>query len=289
MKTKKLFAYLLVVFGMSVATAQEDLLNQLEDSNSNIKQVEIAAFKGLQIGNMQSTKLPSKGETYIVIAHRFGDLTKGLDNFFGLDNAYTKIGGIYGVTNWLSLGLSRQTYNKTYELSAKYKFANQEVNGFPVTIVGYNTLDVNTKLSVDSYPGIKGSDRIAYTTQLPISRKFSNSFSFEITPIYVHKNLYDLIPGTEKEDQFVLGAGGRYKLTKRLSINLEYAARINSPENTLYHDPLSVGLDIETGGHVFQMVFSNSQPLNDVAVFTNATGKWNGGSIYFGFNMYRVF
>jgi hypothetical protein len=289
MNIKKLFTYLLVVFGIGFANAQDDLLNQLDNGSPKGKEAVIAAFKGLQIANMQSTKLPSKGETYIVIAHRFGDLTQGFDNFFGLDNAYTKIGGIYGVTNWLSLGVSRQTYNKTYELAVKYKFANQEETGFPVTIVGYNTMDINTKLSKDNYPNIKGNDRIAYTSQLLISRKFSKSFSLELAPIYVHKNLYDLIPGTEKKDQFVVGAGGRYKLTKRLSLNLEYAARIDAPENTLYHNPLSLGLDIETGGHVFQLVFSNSQPLNDVAVFTNATGKWNGGGIYFGFNMYRVF
>jgi hypothetical protein len=289
MKVRKFFTYLLVLFGIGFANAQDDLLNQLDNGTLKDKETVTAAFKTLQIVNMQSTKLLSKGETYIVIAHRFGDLTKGFDNFFGLDNAYTKIGGIYGVTNWLSLGVSRQTYNKTYEFAAKYKFANQEVNGFPLTIVGYNTIDINTKLSKDNYPNIKGNDRISFTSQLLISRKFSNSFSFEITPIYIHKNLYDLILGTEKEDQLVLGAGGRYKLTKRLSLNLEYAARINAPENTFYHNPLSLGLDIETGGHVFQLVFSNSQPLNDVAVFTNATGKWNGGSIFFGFNMYRVF
>lgn len=289
MKLKSIMTFSLVLFVYALASAQEDLLGQLDTVKLKEKTIETAAFKALQIGNMQSTKLASKGETYILIAHRFGDLTKGLDNFFGLDNAYTKIGAIYGVTNWLSLGASRQTYHKIYELTAKYKFANQETNGFPVTIVGYNTWDINTELSEDDYPQLKASDRYNYSTQLPISRKFSNSFSLEITPIYVHKNLYDLIPGTEKENQFLIGAGGRYKLTKRLSFNLEYAARINAPENTIYHNPLTLGLDIETGGHVFQLVFSNSQSLNDVAVFTNTTGKWNGGGIYFGFNMYRVF
>ena len=93
-------------------------------------------------------------------------------NFFGFDNALTKIGGIYGVTNWLSLGASRQTYNKTYEMTAKYKLANQEENGFPVTIVGYNTMDINSALKKDaSTPGLKFSNRLAYTTQILISRK----------------------------------------------------------------------------------------------------------------------
>ncbi len=287
---KKILGFVFVFFIAGNVFAQDDLLNQLDTIKSNEKQVETASFKGLQICNMQSTKLPAKGEWYMVVSHRFGDLTNGLTNFFGFDNALTKIGGIYGVTNWLSLGASRQTYNKTYEMTAKYKLANQEENGFPVTIVGYNTMDINSALKIDaSMPGLKFSNRLAYTTQILISRKISKKISVELAPIYVHKNLYDAI--LDQKDLLLVGAGARYKLTKRLSANLEYAARANLPEGfvSTYHNPLSVGLDIETGGHVFQLVVSNSQPMNDVAVFSNATGKWNGGSLYFGFNMYRVF
>jgi len=282
--------FLSLVFGLSVigqASAQDDLLKQLDTVKPKEKQVEIAAFKGLQICNMQSTKMTAKGEWYMLISHRFGDLTEGLDNFFGLDDAYTKIGAIYGITDGLSVGLSRQTNNKIYELTAKYRFKSQEIDGFPVTIVGYNTMDINTALSTDIYPGLQTYNRFAYTTQLLISRKFSEKFSAELTPIYIHKNLYDQT--TERENQFAIGTGARYKLTKRLSVNLEYAARIDAPESTVYHDLLSLGLDIETGGHIFQLVFSNCQTLNDVYVFSNATGKWNGGSLYFGFNLYRVF
>ncbi len=287
---KNFLGFVFVFFIVGNVFAQDDLLNQLDKIKSNEKQVETASFKGLQICNMQSTKLPAKGEWYMVVSHRFGDLTNGLTNFFGFDNALTKIGGIYGVTNWLSLGASRQTYNKTYEMTAKYKLANQEENGFPVTIVGYNTMDINSALKKDaSTPGLKFSNRLAYTTQILISRKISKKLSVELAPIYVHKNLYDGI--LDQKDLLLVGAGARYKLTKRLSANLEYAARANLPEGfvSTYHNPLSVGLDIETGGHVFQLVVSNSQPMNDVAVFSNATGKWNGGSLYFGFNMYRVF
>jgi len=285
----KLLKFTLLVswFGFCFANAQDDLLNELDSLKSNEKQIEIAAFKGMQIGTMQSTKLAAKKEWYLVISHRFGDLTNGLDNFFGLDNAYTKIGGIYGATNWLSLGFSRHTYGKTYEFTAKYKLANQEIDGFPVTIVGYNTIDMNTQLSTDVFPELKTTNRMAYSSQLPISRKFSSSFSLEINPIYIHKNLYE--QSSEQKDQFILAAGGRYKLSKRISLNVEYANLFNSPENKLYYNPLTIGMDIETGGHVFQMVFTNSQAMNDVAYFTNGVGKWNDKGIFFGFNMYRVF
>jgi hypothetical protein len=270
----------------SSAYAQDDLLKEIDTTWATSSTGN--AFKGLQICSMQSTKTAAKKEFYAVVSHRFGDLQHGLDNFFGLDNALTKIGVIYGLTDWLSVAGSRHTYNKTYELAAKYRLALQKEGGSPVTIVGYNTWDINSELEKELYPNLKAADRFAFSTQLLISRKFSEAISAEIAPVYVHKNLYE--PLYEEKDQFLVAAGGRCKITKRMSINLEYAARVNTPESTtLYKNPLTVGLDIETGGHVFQLVFSNSQPMNDVSYYTNAAGNWGKGSAYFGFNMYRVF
>lgn len=150
-------------------------------------------------------------------------------------------------------------------------------------------MDINSELDKDLYPGLKFNNRLAFTTQLLVSRKFSNSFSGELAGIFVHKNLYDAL--YDQKDVYLVGAGTRYKIAKRLSLNLDYAVRVNLSEDTqsIYHNPLTLGLDIETGGHVFQLVFSNSQPMNDVAMFSNASGDWTKGSLYFGFNMYRVF
>lgn len=287
MNLSKIALSLFFLFFCGIASAQDDLFKELDTDTIAKKEIETAAFKGLQVCTMQSTKLASKGEWYFIVAHRFGDLTEGFDNFFGFDNANSKIGGLYGATEWLTLGFSRHTLNKNYEFTAKYKFANQEVNGFPVTIVGYNTMDINSQLSKDEFPFLKTSNRLAFSTQLPISRKFSNSLSMEFNPIYIHKNLYD--PTLEASDNFLLALGGRYKLSKRLSLNMEYAFRLNAKETSLYHNPATIGLDIETGGHVFQLVFSNSQAMNDITYFTNASGIADGKGIYFGFNLYRVF
>lgn len=288
-KMKNFLGFMLVFFLTGNLFAQDDLLSQLDTIKSDEKQIEIAAFKGLQIANMQSTKLPAKGEWYMLVSHRFGDLSEGFNNFFGLDNALTKFGGIYGVTNWLSVGATRHTYNKTYEVTAKYKMANQQVNGFPVTIVGYNTMDINSALEKEVYPNLQFSDRLAFTTQLLVSRKVNEKLSVELGLINVYKNLYD--DSIEQQNVFSAAGGLRYKIAKRMSVNLEYAARVITEEKAIdpYHNPLTVGLDIETGGHVFQLVFSNSQPMNDVAVFSTASGDWNKGKIYFGFNMYRSF
>ena len=162
MKIKNLLPLILVFFVVGYASAQDDLLNQLDAGAPKQANIELAAFKGVQICNMQSTKLPVKGEFYFLVTHRFGDLQKGNENFFGLDNALTRIGGIYGVTNWLSVGASRHTYNKTYELSSKIKFANQLVNGFPITIVAYNSMDINSSLKKEIDPELKFSNRLAF-------------------------------------------------------------------------------------------------------------------------------
>ncbi len=286
---RKVITLAFVFLTFSFASAQDDLFNQLDSVKSNKKEVETAAFKALQICNIQSTKLPVRGELYILISHRFGDLSNGMNNFFGLDNALTKIGGIYGVANWLSIGVSRHTFNKTYELATKYKLANQMIGGFPITIVGYNTMDINSDLDKAIYPQLKFNNRLAFTSQLLLSRKFSESFSVEIAPMLVHKNLYD--NAIDQKDLYLIGGGGRYKLSKRLSLNIDYAARLGSKiEASPYHNPLTVGLDIDTGGHIFQMVFSNGQPMTDVSFLSNSTGSWEGKkSLYFGFNMYRVF
>jgi long-subunit fatty acid transport protein len=150
-------------------------------------------------------------------------------------------------------------------------------------------MDINTALKKQLYPNIKFSDRLAFSTQLLVSRKVNNKFSVELGLINVYKNLYD--DTLEQQNVFSVASGLRYKVAKRMSLNLEYAARVITSEKASdpYHNPLTLGLDIETGGHVFQLVFSNSQPMNDVAVFSGASGDWTKGKVYFGFNMYRTF
>ena len=287
---KQLSISIIALFVFGSAFAQDDLLNELDKSAGPAeKQIEIAAFKGLQICNMQSTKLAAKGEWYFVVSHRFGNLKEGTNNFFGLDNAYTKIGGVYGATKWWTLSVSRHTFNKLYELTSKIKFANQEVDGFPVTIVAYNSMEINTELKKEDYPFIQFNDRLAFTSQLLVSRKINERISVELNGIYVHKNLYD--PERDQKDELLIATGGRCKLTKRLSVNIEYAARTNPVKYSPYDNPLALGLDIETGGHVFQMLFATSQPMNDVGYYTNGSGSWTDQTkgLYFGFNMYRVF
>lgn len=273
----------LSILSSSLVFAQEDLLKDIDTIKTNIDTSQ-PAFKGLQIVTAQSTKLTAKNEWYIVVAHRFGDISTGFKNFFGLDQASTKLGVIYGLTDAISLSLSRETNMKTFEAGAKYKLLKQN-DHVPVDLVGYNVMAINTDLNKDSYPYLTFNDRLSYLTQALISRRFNDKFSLQLTPSFIHKNIYD--QNIEDKNQFLTGLGGRYKISKRISINAEYF--VNFDNHSFYKNPLSVGMDLETGGHVFQLVFSNSQLNSDIGYLSNATGKWAKGQIFFGFNLYRVF
>lgn len=279
-KTLLFLSMLISVFSF----AQEDLLKDIDTVQTKSTDLSQPAFKALQIVTGQSTKLPAKNEWYIVVAHRFGDVSKGFKDFFGLDHASTKLGVIYGITDGISVNLSRETNLKTFEGGVKYKLLKQNEN-FPVDIVGYHVLALNTDLSKDNYPHLQFGDRLSYLTQALISRRFNDDFSLQLTPSFVHKNLYD--PLIEDKNQFLAGVGGRYKISKRISLNAEYF--VNFDNHSFYKNPLSLGMDIETGGHVFQLLFTNSQLNSDIGYLTNAAGRWGKGQIFFGFNLYRVF
>ncbi|MFD2602242.1 DUF5777 family beta-barrel protein [Flavobacterium suzhouense] len=280
---KRFFVTAVCFLGMATAHAQEDLLSEL-DSTQVADTYATAPFKALQIVTLQTTKMAAKNEFYFVVSHRFGSVEDGISEFFGLDQATTKIGGIYGITDWLSVSASRHTLSKVYETGVKYRLARQSAD-FPVDIVGYNTIDINSALEEDDYPKLEFADRMSYITQLLVSRKVTDRLSLEVVPSYIHKNLYN--PELENDNQFSLGAGGRMKLTKRLSLNMEYMYNFDKPD--FYVNPLSVGLDIETGGHVFQLLFTNSQSMTESGYVTNGTGDWGKGDFFFGFNLYRVF
>ena len=273
-----------------VGQAQEDdLLKELDNLNQNETRFELPAFKALQIGNLQSTKVVDNADLYMVVAHRFGTVNNGIDDFFGLDQANTKIQLLYGLLPNLQVGISRDSYEKTYSGTAKYKVFRQSNKVF-ANLSLYASVDINSQLKTSVYPGLKTSDRFSYTAQILASRSFSQKLSLQLAPIFVRHNLQDLnYTITPTYNQILLGFGGRYKLLKRLSFNLDYAYNFSKNSNSLYNNPLTMGIDIETGGHVFQLLFTNSRASNDSSFLTETTGDWSKGEISFGFNIVRVF
>ncbi len=275
--------------------SQEDLLNEIDTDSTGVEYA-YASFKGLKIVNFESTKLVRPKEFTLIVSHRFGTLKNGIDTFFGLDDAVTRLNFVYGLSEGVNIGVSRSSFNKTYQTSIKYRLLRQVKNGFPFTIVGYNEILINTGLEKDNLPLLEFKHRLSYTSQLLISRKINTNLSVELAPTYFHENLTssiynndDVKVGEQDNSQLALGLGGRYKISKRWSINVDYGWHLNRDKNSPFKNPLSIGFDLETGGHVFQLHFTNSQGMNTNTFLGQATGDWTDGNIYFGFNLSRTF
>ena len=269
-----------------ISFSQDDLLDEI-DTDSTVNEYATAAFKGLKIVNFESTKLVAKDELTFIVSHRFGSVKNGIDTFFGLDEAVTRIHFVYGITDAINIGVSRSSFLKIYDVTAKYRLLRQEENGFPFTVVGFNAVLINTALEKENLPLLKFKHRLGYTAQVLISRKINTDFSIELAPTFFHDNFVQL--DEQSNSQFALGFGGRYKLGKRWSVNADYGLHLNRASNSPFKNPLSIGLDLETGGHVFQMHFSNAQAMNTNGFLGQGNGDWSDGDIYFGFNLSRRF
>jgi len=270
----------------AITFSQDDLFDEI-DTDSSGTQYATAAFKGLKIVNFESTKLAAKDELKFIVSHRFGSLKNGIDTFFGLDEAVTRLNFVYGITDAVNIGVSRSSFLKIFDISSKYRLLRQEENGFPFTIVGYNSIQINTALDKDNLPKLKFKHRLGYTAQLLISRKVNTNFSVELAPTFFHDNF--VLIDDQNNSQFAVGFGGRYKLTNRWSLNADYGLHLNRASNSPFKNPVSIGLDLETGGHVFQMHFTNSKAMNANGFLGQASGDWSDGDVYFGFNLSRTF
>lgn len=269
----------------AVMLAQDDLLAEIDTAQE--EDFKSAAFKGLKIVNFESTKMVSKKEIYFVVSHRFGSIETGLTDFFGLDQAVTRLNLIYGISDGVNVGVSRSSFQKIYEASLKLRLVRERNGGSPVTIVSSSNILINTALDRNILPGLEFKNRLGYTTQLLISKKFNKNFSLQLMPTFFHDNYVAV--EQQHNSQYVIGFGGRHKLTKRWSINFDYGLHLNRAETSPFTNPLSVGFDLETGGHVFQLHFTNAQPMNTNGFLGQGTGDWGDGDIFFGFNLSRVF
>jgi hypothetical protein len=219
------------------------------------------------------------------IGHRFGKINGGFYEFFGLDQASMRLGFDYGINDWLTAGIGRSTLEKTWDIYVKSSPVSQISGGSPLTATFHAAGSVNTLRDV--YPTGKDgfSDRLSVALQGLFSRKFQR-FSIQIAPIYLH-NFYDLRSGGPTHF-FSLGTATRLRLTRFLDLTAEYYATIIKAS---YHatNPFTLGVDIDIGGHLFQMFLTNAQGMFEKGMLANTNGKWTEGDVYFGFNQIRTF
>ena len=265
---------------------QKSMLDELTDSSQQTQKIS-GAFKSTRVINAHSIEMLGKGSLDIRILHRFGLVNQGIKQLFGLDQASMRMGADYGITKNMMVGLGRSTFRKEIDAFAKIRFLQQST-GFkavPVSVLAAFGTSVWTEQSFDS---IKPQffDRSTYYFQLIIGKKITTSFSLQASPIVLYSQRADNVGS--QNTVVALGGGGRAKISKRIAITIDYH-HILGPKITGYKSPLSVGIDIETGGHVFQLHFSNAVGMNERAYISQTTDNFFKGDIRFGFNLSRLF
>jgi hypothetical protein len=271
--------------------AQDDLLKLLEADTVNKKQDEytMATFKSTRIINGHSVETTKGGVLQFLISHRFGTLNSGAYNFFGLDQATIRLGLEYGVNDKFTVGVGRSSLEKTYDGFAKFKLLKQSsgVRNMPISVVLFSSIALNSlKFEIPDRDNLFSS-RLSYTYQVIVARKFNDKLSLQLSPTMVHRNLVPT--SADENDVYAIGFAGRHKLTKRTALNVEYFYALPQTTDANLHNSLSVGFDIETGGHVFQLHLTNSQGMIEKFFIPGNAGSWADGDIYFGFNVSRVF
>lgn len=283
--TSKIFLFL---FAMPLAIyAQDDLMDLLDaEDETSSSQLVFGTFKGTRIINGHSVETRGAGELDFLISHRFGPLDSGPERFWGLDGANIRLGLSYGITDKLTVGIGRSSFNQVYDILGKYRVVEQS-DRIPVS----TTLFVSGARRTDEFfrddvgPDFQSSNRNGYVIQALIARKLNSDLSLQFSPTYVLRD-YSEYPD-EAESLFVLGFAGRYLITRRLSINGEYFARVEGSADA--EDAFAIGVDIETGGHIFQLHLTNAQQIVERGFLLETEGNFFKGDIHFGFNISRVF
>jgi len=292
---KKIVFYLLILFisGISsnllMAQDLEDLLNQ--EMGEEITYTS-ATFKATRILNGHSIERMQEGQLDFRIHHRFGRLNSGAYELWGLDQANIHLSLEYGLKDWIMVGVGRGTYEKTYDGFIKVSPLRQSsgARNMPVSVSLMSGMYLNSLKWDDETRDYIFAHRLEFVNQVLVARKFSNSLSIQLMPTHLHRNL--VVSALDPNDLFAMGVGGRIKLSNRVSFNAEYYHVFNQQNqfvSTPLYSPLAIGFDVETGGHVFQFVFTNSLSMTEHGIIGNTTGNWLDGDIHFGFNISRVF
>jgi hypothetical protein len=294
------FLGLITVF-ISPITAQEDWKSLASLDSLNTNGNTNATFKTSRLINAQSIETVKAHTLDFRVSHRFGNESMGIHSLYGLDAASDiRLALEYGITNRLTVGFSRSRLAENLEGLIKYRLLMQKENGsmpLSVTLFANSAATSAADYTVTStYPGDYSTfaHRMSYTYQILFARKFSRGFSFQIMPSMVHRNF--ITNPNDKNDLISMGAGGRLKFTKRSAIVVDYFYNVNPSNSTrsvgagiTYYNPLGIGWEIETGGHVFTIMFSNAAGIIENEFLPNTTDSWSKRGFKFSFDISRNF
>jgi hypothetical protein len=290
MKKIIIIASLLFLVGYSQIKAQ-GLLDSLDNLTNQPKQTEYieSTFKAPRVINGQSVELIGRNELAAIISHRFGTISEGSYNFYGLTESKIRLGLEYGLSKRINIGVGLGSLQHTFDGLFKIKLIRQSIGerNIPVTVVFSSTAYRSGDRWTEPNRNNLNSSRYSFSHQLLVARKFGNRLSLQVAPGLVHRNLVKR--EIDQNDVFSVAMGGRFKLTNRFAVNAEYYYLLPGQTAKDFINTFSLVFDIETGGHVFQLLLTNGMSPQEKIFIAETTNKWSKNQISFGFNIIRVF
>lgn len=294
LKCSALACLCLFLFSFRVS-AQDDLMKALEAEGEAETDLAVATFKGTRLINFHTLEVAGKRTLDFRISHRFGEVGTGINNAYGVDGpASIRFALEYSYDGRLMAGIGRTSYQKSFDGFLKYRLLRQTAssNKMPVSVTLVTSMFITAQKDPNADNG--GFDkydpftnRMSFAHQVIVGRKFSSAISAQIAPVMVHYNMVEEF--TDKNDMFFITAAGRIKVSNRVALTAEYGLALNEYTQEDYYDPLSFGIDIETGGHVFQMNITNAFGLTENQFLPYTDSSWGDEGWRFGFNISRVF
>jgi hypothetical protein len=285
---------LLALFTAAIAvkaqtkSAADSLMNAM---SLNDKPVPVAIFKSTRLVLGQTTEMIKKNELNFQIIHRFGDIAGtngGGSTAFGIDRVNDVFFGFeYGLSDNVNINLGRSTINQLVQLELKWAALHQMSDGsspFAVTLLG--------EVGAKPYQNFATfSNRLAYMAQAVIARKFSSDLSLQVAPTYVRNNTpYPALPGNE-QSFFAVQAAARIKLSNHAGLILDYAHAFSDFRTKAngFEDPIGIGYEVETGGHVFTVNITNSNAVSEMNMLSGTRQRFSEGQYRIGFTISRMF
>lgn len=267
----------------------------------------VSVFKDTRVINTHSTEVLPAHKLDVRISHRFGDFAGaqgGFRRLFGLESASDVMIGLdYGLTDRLTAGLHRskgtgrmpdgsaglrQLFNGMLKFSIFQQTSQMPVS---LTLLGVGTFSGAEKIADSPNPldrFERFAHRMAYHSQLMLARRFSDRISVQFAPGYTHRNF---VQHGDENGLFSLSGAAQIQITKVYGLildgNFPLAASRNPDQG--FRPAVGVGLEVDTGGHVFQLNFTNATGMAETDFIPYTTARWGKGEFRMGFTIRRLF
>ncbi len=281
------FTFVLFLLTLSCVQAQdEDTKDDTKKEEQSDKKPAKPAFESAQLMDLQSVLVPTAKTFEFNIQHRFGTVENGISDVYGMyGTANIRLGFSYTPMKNLSVGFGYTKFKHQLDLNLKYSILRQRKDwSIPVSVTYFGNTAMDTREN-DNIE--KDVHRLSFYHELSIATRLNSKISLQVTPSFTHYNAVDSL---YKNDMIAVAIAGRYKFSPQGSIMISYVQQLtnHSDPNFTLRPGFTIGYEVATSGHAFQIFFTNFQGILPQENISYNTYDFFKGEFLIGFNITRL-